>query len=409
MPYYTAGTPATRLTLARAENIAAELVTIVAAFDKIPEQLSLEQGRAVYALDTGAADAYVVALPATMAAYTTGLTILMKAVNANTGASTVNVDSKGVKSIKRFNGDALSAGDIPEDGMVVLHYDGVNFQTPGDQSGTATNAVIGPASSTDNAVTRFNGTTGKLAQNSGDTLDDSNIYTHAGQSRWKKGSNLTSADPLVLGTDGNFFEVDGSAGISSITVAAGTLFMLKFNGAPLLTDGASFDLAGQDIATSAGARVLFFATAADTVVMVAPLQRESVRPLKYATQSEQEAATAVAAATTPGRQHYHPSAAKGWVKFTNAGVILASYNVASVTETGTGDWVVTWDTDFSSADYLTIVNHESTTTLLGVGDQISGSSEPLAGSVQIHVMDEGTNNGDETDIAAIHVMAFGDQ
>ncbi len=34
--------------------------------------------------------------------------------------------------------------------------------------------VVGPASSTDNAVTRFDGTTGKLVQNSGVIIDDSN-------------------------------------------------------------------------------------------------------------------------------------------------------------------------------------------------------------------------------------------
>ena len=142
MAYYTPGTPATANTLARAENIAAELVTIAAAFDKVPEQLSLEQGRAVFAQDTGAANAYVIALPATPAAYTTGLTIIMKAVNVNTGASTVNVDSLGVKSIKRFNGDALIAGDIPAGGMVGLHYDGTNFQIAmGTLSVTSTVAV----------------------------------------------------------------------------------------------------------------------------------------------------------------------------------------------------------------------------------------------------------------------------
>lgn len=136
MGYYTAGTPATANTLARAENIAAELATIVAAFNKIPEQLSLEQGRAVYALDTGVANAYVVALPATLAAYTDGLNILMKAVNLNTGASTLNVDGLGVKSIKRLNGDALVAGDIPAGAMVGLYYDGANFQLATQETGT---------------------------------------------------------------------------------------------------------------------------------------------------------------------------------------------------------------------------------------------------------------------------------
>ncbi len=135
--YYTPGTPAVKLTLARAENIAAELVTIKASFDKIPEQLSLEQGRQVYALDTGAANAYLVALPATLAAYTTGLNILMKAVNVNTGPSTLNVDGLGVQTLTRLNGDALVAGDIPADGMIELFYDGTNFQIKGTETPSA--------------------------------------------------------------------------------------------------------------------------------------------------------------------------------------------------------------------------------------------------------------------------------
>lgn len=40
--------------------------------------------------------------------------------------------------------------------------------------------VTGPASATDNAIMRFDGTTGKLAQNSGWTMDDSNVMTTTG-------------------------------------------------------------------------------------------------------------------------------------------------------------------------------------------------------------------------------------
>lgn len=39
------------------------------------------------------------------------------------------------------------------------------------------NKVVGPASATDNAIARFDSTTGKLVQNSGVTIDDSNIIT----------------------------------------------------------------------------------------------------------------------------------------------------------------------------------------------------------------------------------------
>lgn len=169
--YYTPGTPATANTLARAENIATELTTIKAAFDKIPEQVSLEQDRAAYALDTGVADAYLVAMPNTWTAYTAGASLRMKAVNANMGASTVNVDGLGVKTITRFNGDALLAGDIPASSVLEYYYDGTNFQLAGGPA-TITNAVIGPASATDNAIARFNGTSGKAVQNSGITIDD---------------------------------------------------------------------------------------------------------------------------------------------------------------------------------------------------------------------------------------------
>ncbi len=162
MAYYTAGT-FTKNTLARAESVEAELATIVSAFNKVPEQLSLEQDRAAYAADTGSANAYVIALPATLAAYTTGLAVRVKIANLNTGASTLNIDSLGVKTITRFNGDALEAGDLAAGAVIELYYDGTNFQTAGGAA-TVTNAVIGPASATDNAVMRFNGTTGKLAQ-----------------------------------------------------------------------------------------------------------------------------------------------------------------------------------------------------------------------------------------------------
>ncbi len=198
--YYTPGTPATANTLARAENIATELVTIKAAFDKIPEQVSLEQDRAAYALDTGVADAYLVAMPNTWTAYTTGASLRMKAVNANTGASTINVDVLGVKTITRFNGDALLAGDIPADSVLEYYYDGTNFQLAGGPA-TITNAVIGPANSTDNAVMRFNGTSGKAAQDSGVTIDDSD--------------NLDVPGALTLGTV--LAVAEGGTGAGSLT------------------------------------------------------------------------------------------------------------------------------------------------------------------------------------------------
>lgn len=81
-----------------------------------------------YAVDTGIADAYVVTLSPIPTAYVTGLTLRVKCINANTGASTINVNSLGAKSIKKNVSSDLEAGDILANQVIVLTYDGTNFQ-----------------------------------------------------------------------------------------------------------------------------------------------------------------------------------------------------------------------------------------------------------------------------------------
>lgn len=126
--------------------------------------------------------------------------------------------------------------------------------------------VTFPASSTDNAIVRFNGTTGRSVQNSGITIDDNDIMVNNKQVRWTKGADIASASPLVLGTDGNFFDVTGTTGFSQITCTAGTLFMLQFDGALTLTNGANLILPyAANQTTQAGDRLIGFAEAANTV------------------------------------------------------------------------------------------------------------------------------------------------
>jgi hypothetical protein len=64
--------------------------------------------------------------------------------------------------------------------------------------------------------------------------------------------------------------------------------------------------------------------------------------LAAATQAEQETGTSVLVATTPGRQHFHQSAAKCWGKFTqNSTTVEVGYNITSVADTNTGIMTVT--------------------------------------------------------------------
>lgn len=85
----------------------------------------------VFGTEVGTADVYAMnPLPVFTAntAYRAGSAYTFIAVNANTGASTFNVNGLGAKAIKKNVSDALAAGDIKAGQAVTLIYDGTNFQ-----------------------------------------------------------------------------------------------------------------------------------------------------------------------------------------------------------------------------------------------------------------------------------------
>ena len=124
-------TELTRLQIARAEHVNGILAVVEDAFDLLPDKLPLLQSRVTYAADTGVANAYVVTLAEVPTAYTAGLNIYFLATAANTGASTINVNALGTKSIKKKASGAISAlaaNDIIANEIVHIVYDGTDFQ-----------------------------------------------------------------------------------------------------------------------------------------------------------------------------------------------------------------------------------------------------------------------------------------
>lgn len=107
-----------RALAAQVNNIANEIAT---GLDKLPTEIQLKRGTTRFAVDTGAADAYVVALPY-VPTLQDGLEVTFRAINANTGASTVNVNALGAKSIVYFDLTALTANAIVAGSMVTLRY-----------------------------------------------------------------------------------------------------------------------------------------------------------------------------------------------------------------------------------------------------------------------------------------------
>lgn len=84
-----------------------------------------------------------------------------------------------------------------------------------------------------------------------------------------------------------------------------------------------------------------------------------------ATATEMEAGTSVTAAVTPGVQQRHPSAAKAWCQTTyNSGTPVAStsYNVSSITDTGTGTATINLTVSFSGGNYAAVANVIATNT-----------------------------------------------
>lgn len=94
----------------------------------IPSWQSPSSTNTSYIADTGTANAYIATLVPAIASYVAGQLVQFKATNANTTASTVNVNGLGAKTIKKLGGATdLVSGDIAAGMVVQLEYDGTNF------------------------------------------------------------------------------------------------------------------------------------------------------------------------------------------------------------------------------------------------------------------------------------------
>jgi len=82
-----------------------------------------------------------------------------------------------------------------------------------------------------------------------------------------KGGDIASASPLVIDTDGDYFDVTGTTNFAAMTVAADRQFTLQFDGALTMTHHATnLDLPGEaNITTAAGDVAVFQSTGANTV------------------------------------------------------------------------------------------------------------------------------------------------
>jgi hypothetical protein len=192
----------------------------------------------------------------------------------------------------------------------------------------------------------------------------------------------TFSDPLTISSNTS---IAGSLTVSSNTSIAGTLNMNSNKITNLTNGSASSDAAAFGQIPTA------------------------------AVQADQEAGTSVTTFVSPGRQQFHPSASKAWVIFQGTGTvtILASYNVTSITDNGTGDYTVNFTTSFSSAFYACAGMSQTDqggsdgngNTVLTISRR---NTTPAAGSIR--VVSQAINGaGDKLDSTRVEVVCFGDQ
>jgi hypothetical protein len=87
-------------------------------------------------VDTGVANAYIVNFNSPYSAYTNGEVLYFIPANANTGASTINVNGLGVVSIINQNGSALAANELLAGQVAtILYYNGNFLLIQGAQQG----------------------------------------------------------------------------------------------------------------------------------------------------------------------------------------------------------------------------------------------------------------------------------
>lgn len=182
-----------------------------------------------YFEDTGIANAYVLnptspfKSPVSSTSgegYFTGMQITFKTANANTGASTVNINGAGVKNLKKSDGTTdLSTGEIPANQYISFIYNGTSFVKQAQATATSTIQGISYLLPNRNIVINGNFSINQRVV-SGTVSLSAGSYGH---DRWKAGS---SGCTYTFSTTNN---------ITTLTITAGSLIQV-IEGNNLISD-----------------------------------------------------------------------------------------------------------------------------------------------------------------------------
>ena len=181
-----------------------------------------------YVTDTGVVNAYIANYPANIVTttVTAGLRLQFKAANANTGASTLQVQvnsvSIGSGSIRLTDGTAIAANTIVANAIVDVQYDGTNFQLLSDSSG-GKEVITDLTVSGNLAVTGTTNLTGVLTANVANittaNITTANVTTMSGTTSYTGTQTFTGSTTAIAAV----FQDAAEVATISATAATGTI------------------------------------------------------------------------------------------------------------------------------------------------------------------------------------------
>ena len=143
--------------------------------------------------------------------------------------------------------------------------------------------------------------------------------------------------------------------------------------------------------------------------LTTPVLNGALSGTSLATQAEMETGTATDKIVSPGTQHSHPSACKGWCEASVAGAADASYNVTSVADGGTGIATITWATDMSGTNYVALVSALGASSGGDAWVAFVSTTSFLAGTTRVDVWNVVTGSQALKDPDHFMIAVLGDQ
>lgn len=290
----------------------------------------------------GTADAITLTPSIAIGAYAAGQRFTFVAGGTNTGATTVNISGLGAKSIVRPDGSntALSVGDIVSGTLVDIEYDGTRFQLLLWRAEVVfdTSPLLGGDLDTNSFDIKFDNNKGIRDDSGNEQLIFGKVASAV--NNIKINNNSTGGNPLIeaIGDDTNIGITLSGKGTGALR--ASSPVDLPHNSSP----GNPGSSVGRLYAQSHdGVTTLSFRHSDGTVIL-----------LKPATQSNMETGTDVDRFVSPGRQHFHPGHPKAGGNFNGQGTPAfrsGDYGMGAITDNGTGDYSLAFDTAFADTNY----------------------------------------------------------